>query len=95
MLFFGFFVRELHGEIGPQIMEIGKIPIDSFCRWRDKGIWKEILEQLIDDPDYEWLIIDANHIKVHPHAAGAIGGNQDMNRTKGGTSFRGCIWFVT
>jgi len=54
-----------------------------FCRWRDKGIWKKILEQLIDDPDYEWLIIDASHIKVHPHAAGAIGGNQDMNRTKG------------
>jgi len=46
------------------------------CRWRDKGIWKEILEQLIDDPDYKWLIIDANHIKAHPHAARAIDSNQ-------------------
>ena len=27
---------------------------------------------------------DARHSKVHPHAAGAKGGNQDMSRTKGG-----------
>ena len=40
--------------------------------------------KLIDDPDYEWLMIDASHIKVHPYAEGAIGGNQDMDRTKGG-----------
>ena len=56
-----------------------------FCRWRDKGIWEKILEALIDEPDYEWLMIDASHIKVHPHAAGAAGGNQDMERTKGGS----------
>ena len=56
-----------------------------FCRWRDKGIWEKILEALIDEPDYEWLMIDASHVKVHPHAAGAVGGNQDMERTKGGS----------
>jgi len=56
-----------------------------FCRWRDKRIWEKLLEVLIDDPDYEWLMIDASHIKVHPHAAGAVGGNQDMERTKGGS----------
>ena len=39
---------------------------------------------MIDEPDFEWLIIDASRIKVHPHAAGAVGGNQDMERTKGG-----------
>jgi hypothetical protein len=42
------------------------------------------LEVLVDDPDFEWLIIDATHCKVHPHAAGARGGNQAMDRTKGG-----------
>lgn len=57
-----------------------------FCRWRDKGIWEKLLDILIDDPDYEWLMIDASHIKVHPHAAGAVGGNQDMSRTKGGST---------
>ncbi len=55
-----------------------------FIRWRDKGIWENLLEALIQEPDYEWLMMDASHIKVHPHAAGAKGGNQDMSRSKGG-----------
>jgi len=62
-----------------------------FCRWRDRGVWESLLELLIIDPDYEWLMIDASHIKVHPHAAGAAGGNQDMARTKGGSTPR-YIW---
>ncbi len=62
-----------------------------FCRWRDKGIWESLLEMLIDDPDYEWLMIDASHVKVHPHAAGAKEGNQAMGRTKGGSTPR-YIW---
>ena len=62
-----------------------------FIRWRDKGVWDNILEALIDDPDYEWLMIDASHCKVHPHAAGAIGGNQAMGRTKGGSTQK-YIW---
>jgi hypothetical protein len=41
---------------------------------------------MIYEPDFEWLMIDASHIKVHPHAAGAAGGNQDMGRTKGGST---------
>ena len=62
-----------------------------FCRWRDKGLWEKILERLIEDPDMEWLIIDASHVKVHPHAAGAVGGNEAMGRTKGGSTPRS-IW---
>jgi transposase len=62
-----------------------------FCRWRDKGTWEGLLERLIDAPDYEWLMIDASHAKVHPHAAGARGGNQAMSRTKGGSTPR-FIW---
>ena len=57
-----------------------------FCRWRDKGIWEKMLEALIADPDFEWLMIDASHVKVHPHGAGAVGGNQDMGKTKGGST---------
>ena len=55
-----------------------------FRRWVKNGAWENLLEILIDDKDYEWLIIDASHVKVHPHACGAVGGNQDMERTKGG-----------
>ncbi|HWV45432.1 MAG TPA: IS5 family transposase, partial [Nitrospira sp.] len=28
-----------------------------FIRWRDAGIWEKLLERLIDEPDYEWLMI--------------------------------------
>jgi transposase len=62
-----------------------------FCRWRDKGRWEKLLEQLIDEPDFEWLMIDASHIKAHAHAAGAVGGSQEIGRTKGG-SIPSCIW---
>lgn len=56
-----------------------------FCRWRDAGVWEKLLALLMEEPDYEWLMIDATHCKVHPHASGARGGNQKMSRTKGGS----------
>jgi transposase len=59
-----------------------------FIRWRDKDIWEKLLKVLIDDPYYEWLMIDAGLCKVHPHAAGVRGGNQDMSRRKGGSTPR-------
>lgn len=62
-----------------------------FSRWRDKGVWEGLLEKLVDEADFEWLMIDASHIKVHPHAAGARGGNQAMARTKGGSTQK-YIW---
>lgn len=62
-----------------------------FLRWHDKGTWETILESLIDEPDYEWLMIDATCCKVHPDAAGAKGGNQAMGRTKGGST-QNYIW---
>ena len=62
-----------------------------FSRWRDKGVWERLLEILVKDPDYEWLMIDASFVKVHPHGTGARGGNQDMGKTKGGSTPR-YIW---
>lgn len=62
-----------------------------FCRWRDRGVWERLLEAIMDEPDYEWLMVDASHCKVHPHAAGAKGGNQAMGRTKGGSTQK-YIW---
>ena len=55
-----------------------------FSRWRKKGVWAELLAAVIDEPNLEWLMIDASHIKVHQHDAGAVGGNQAVGRTKGG-----------
>ena len=48
-------------------------------------MWEKLLEILVDEPDFEWLMIDASHCKIHPYAAGAKDGNQDMSRTKGGS----------
>ena len=55
-----------------------------FSRWRESGVWERLFLLIQEEPDCEWLMIDATHIKVHPHAAGAQGGNEAMNRTKGG-----------
>ena len=57
-----------------------------FIRWRNKGIWAMLLAKMVEQPDFEWLMIDATHVKVHPHAAGSIGGNQAMSRSKGGST---------
>jgi len=62
-----------------------------FCRWRDKGIWEALLEQLVEEPGFEWLMMGTSDIKVHLHATGAQRGNQAMGRTKGGSTRR-YIW---
>lgn len=62
-----------------------------FCRWRDKHIWENILQAVMMEHDFEWLIIDATHIKAHHHSCGAKGGNQEMGVTKGGSTQR-YIW---
>ena len=63
----------------------------SNTRWRDKGAWERLLEILMDEPDDEWLMMDARHCKVHPQAAGATGGHQSMSPTKGGATQNG-MW---
>ena len=56
-----------------------------FRRWVNSRIWEAVLEVIIDEDEYEWIMIDASHAKVHPHACGAVGENQDMKGTKGGS----------
>ncbi len=52
-----------------------------FLRWHNKDVWANVLAALVVDVDYKWLMIDVSHIKVYPHAAGAIGRNQAMGVT--------------
>lgn len=56
----------------------------KYRRWVKNGVWAKLLEIFADKPELEWLLIDASYVKVHPHATGAAGGNEDMERTKGG-----------
>jgi hypothetical protein len=87
MLFFGLCALALLGETFRRTLVDGAILIAGLSG----GVWERLLEVLIDEPDFEWLMIDASHCKVHPHASGARGGNQGMSRTKGGST-QNCIW---
>jgi len=55
-----------------------------FCRWRDKNIWENIFLAVIGELECEWLIVDASFVKAHKDAHGAVGGSQDIERSKGG-----------
>jgi len=45
-----------------------------FRRWAKKGVWESLFKALAEDPDLEYLIIDASIVRAHQHAAGAKGG---------------------
>jgi transposase len=45
-----------------------------FRRWAKKGVWERIFNALIENPDFEYLIIDSTIVRAHQHAAGAKGG---------------------
>ena len=44
-----------------------------FRRWAKKGVWKSLLKALVENPDFEYLIIDSSIVRAHQHAAGAKG----------------------
>jgi putative transposase len=45
-----------------------------FRRWAKKGVWKRIFNALVENPDFEYLIIDSTIVRAHQHAAGAKSG---------------------
>ena len=57
-----------------------------FCRWRNKGVWEQILETVKTHDNSELIIIDSTYCKCHQHASGARGGSQEIGLTKGGTT---------
>ena len=56
-----------------------------FHRWRAKGIWETVLERLMDQPEYEWLIIDTGYMTTLPHTAEATDGDSDISYTPRGS----------
>ena len=42
-----------------------------FCRWREKGAWEILLEVLMGEAGFEWLMIDAGNTRAHAYAASA------------------------
>jgi putative transposase len=45
-----------------------------FRRWAKRGVWEGLFNALLDNPDFEYLIIDSTIVRAHQHAAGAKGG---------------------
>jgi transposase len=56
-----------------------------FNAWSKKGIWEKLMNFCIQDPDLEYIMIDATVVRAHACAAGY--GDQDkegLGRSKGG-----------
>ena len=45
-----------------------------YAIWAKKGVWERVFNALIENPDFEYLIIDSTIVRAHQHAAGAKGG---------------------
>jgi putative transposase len=45
-----------------------------YNRWSEKGVWVSLFNALADDPDFEYVMMDATIVRAHQHSAGAKGG---------------------
>lgn len=45
-----------------------------FRRWALSGVFERIFEELSQDPDFEYALVDGTIVKVHRHGTGAKGG---------------------
>ena len=45
-----------------------------FRRWACKGVFERLFEELSDEPDFEYALIDGTIVSVHQKASGAKGG---------------------
>lgn len=43
-----------------------------FARWCEHGIWQDLHQHFIDDPDMENILLDSTVVRAHPCAAGAL-----------------------
>ena len=57
--------RDLPERFGPW-----NTAFQRYNRWSKKGVWTAVFEA-VQEPDWEWLMIDASVIRAHQHAAGA------------------------
>src|SRR4051794_9645266 len=58
-----------------------------FSRWARSGVWQRVFEQLAEDADTEYAMIDSTIVRAHQHSAGApkkAGKDQAIGRSRGG-----------
>jgi putative transposase len=51
-----------------------------YNRWSDKGVWESLFKALADDPDFEFVMMDATIVRAHQHSAGAKEPVAGLNR---------------
>src|ERR671912_490555 len=51
-----------------------------FDRWSARGVWQRLFAAMADDPDFEYVIVDATIVRAHQHSAGAKGGSGSGHR---------------
>jgi putative transposase len=52
-----------------------------FRRWAKKGVWERIFQALVENPDFEYLIIDRTIVRAHQHACGRRKRGAKMRRS--------------
>ena len=67
--------RDLPEEFGPW-----NSVFQRFRRWAKKRVWESLFNTLLENPDFEYLIIDSTIVRAHQHAAGAKGGAKIKKR---------------
>jgi putative transposase len=45
-----------------------------FTRWAKAGVWERIFEDLTNDPDNQYLMLDSTVVRAHQQAANGKGG---------------------
>lgn len=45
-----------------------------FSRWSKSSVWDRLFMAMVDDPDFEYVMIDSTIVRAHQHAAGKKGG---------------------
>jgi transposase len=47
-----------------------------FTRWAKAGVWEQVFEDLIDDPDNDYVMLDSTMVRAHQQAATGKGGTK-------------------
>ncbi len=50
-------------------------------RWATAGVWERLFAALAEEPDFEYVILDATIVRAHQHAAGATKGGHRLRRS--------------
>ena len=47
-----------------------------FTRWAKSGVWEKVFEDVVDDPDNDYVMLDSTMICAHQQAATGKGGTK-------------------